>query len=372
MSRTFLGGLTNRVLMTIAAACLVLSFLSSFINPAEAWFLMLPGLLFVPLALLNLFLLVWAVFRRSKAFVIPLVALLPTMLFLGRYFRFSSGAADGEGGVPVRIVSYNVGRFAMQPERSGIRDRKACADSVFSFLDDCDADIICLQEYCTDDNTSVRKELSGRFPGYSIEYYMYSGRAGHFGNVILSRFPIADKGVLKFDKSANLAVYADIVGKHGRFRIYNCHFESYNISLPGIVKSVEEMRNDVFRETEEKMKRSLSRRPRQVEQVMGHIASCAYETVLCGDFNDNPTSYTYQRLIKGHDDTFCRAGKGFGATYAALWPLLRIDYIFMPDGSGTCSHKTPKIRFSDHYPVIADVCFPDGEGGHRDTRTKEK
>ena len=354
MSRTFLGGLTNRVLMTIAAACLVLSFLSSFINPAEAWFLMLPGLLFVPLALLNLFLLVWAVFRRSKAFVIPLVALLPTMLFLGRYFRFSSGAADGEGGVPVRIVSYNVGRFAMQPERSGIRDRKACADSVFSFLDDCDADIICLQEYCTDDNTSVRKELSGRFPGYSIEYYMYSGRAGHFGNVILSRFPIADKGVLKFDRSSNLALFTDIkVGKEG-FRLYNCHFESYNISFPGIVKGVFDRTDDVLKETEQKMKHSLSLRPEQVDKVLGHIAGCPSGTVLCGDFNDNPMSYTYQRLIRGHRDTFCEAGHGFGSTYRVLWPLLRIDYVFVPKGYDTVLHTSPKIGFSDHYPVISE------------------
>ena len=65
MSKSLIGGITNRVLMLIAAALLVLSYASAFVNPAKAWYMMLPGLFFFPLALLNLFLLVWAVVRRS-------------------------------------------------------------------------------------------------------------------------------------------------------------------------------------------------------------------------------------------------------------------------------------------------------------------
>ena len=355
MSKSFLGGLTNRVLMSIAAGCLVLSYLSAFVNPAKAWFLTLPGLLFFPLALLNIFLFGWAVARRSKAFLIPLIALLPTFFFLGRYFRFAAGDNSMAGPDAVRIVSYNVGRFGMHAENSGAASRAACRDSVYSFIEKCDADIICLQEFSTQGN--ARKELSERFPGYDIEYYLFSGRFSDFGNVILSRLPIRDKGVVKFDGSTNLSVYADIFEAGRKIRIYNCHFESYNISFPGMVKSLREKRKDVLHETEEKMKRSLSLRPKQVDKVMRNIADSEYETVLCGDFNDNPMSYTYQRLIKGHDDTFCKAGSGFGATYAALWPLLRIDYIFTPENCRIISHKSPRIRFSDHYPVVADVSF---------------
>ena len=87
MSKSLIGGITNRVLMLIAAALLVLSYISAFVNPAGTWYLMLPGLLFFPLALLNVFLLVWAIARRSRAFLIPIVALLPTLFFAGRYFQ---------------------------------------------------------------------------------------------------------------------------------------------------------------------------------------------------------------------------------------------------------------------------------------------
>ena len=122
MSRTIIGGIANRVLMLIAAALLVLSYLSAFVNPAKAWYLMLPGLFFFPLAILNLFLLAWAAVRRSKAFFIPLVALLPTLFFLGRYFQAGEDghASSGEKDAAIKIVSYNVGRFAaMRSEFKG-------------------------------------------------------------------------------------------------------------------------------------------------------------------------------------------------------------------------------------------------------------
>ena len=53
-------GVTSRVLMLIVAGSLVLSYLSVLVNPAKAWGLSLIGLSFVPLSMVNLFLLLWA------------------------------------------------------------------------------------------------------------------------------------------------------------------------------------------------------------------------------------------------------------------------------------------------------------------------
>ena len=103
-----------------------------------------------------------------------------------------------------------------------------------------------------------------------------------------------------------------------------------------------------------------------VEQVLEHVSGCSSETILCGDFNDTPMSYTYQRLIRGHKDTFCEAGNGFGSTYRILWPALRIDYIFIPDGYSALSHASPRIRYSDHYPVIAEFAVSQDAEVHND------
>lgn len=367
MSRTLIAGITNRILLLIAAGLLALSYLSAFVNPAQAWLFVIPGLMYLPLALLNLFLLVWALLRRSKAFLIPLIALLPTVFFLGRYFQAAdngsgyndetqyNGAAGNAGSESIRLLSYNVGRFMMEKTGRQGTTIKENMDSIFDFIKKENADIVCLQEFYTKDNNSVKASLSEDFPGYQIEYYIYTGKFGKFGNVILSKLPVLDKGVIKFDRSKNLAIFADVLADGKKLRVYNCHFESYNISFPGIIKSVTEKKTEIFEETERKVKKSLSLRPRQVDQVLNHIESCDIETVLCGDFNDNPMSYTYQKLIKGHKDTFSEAGKGFGATYSILWPLLRIDYIFSPDSYGPIRYRCPKVGYSDHYPVIADI-----------------
>ena len=66
-------------------------------------------------------------------------------------------------------------------------------------------------------------------------------------------------------------------------------------------------------------------------------------------------SYTYQQLRKVSKDTFLEAGHGFSSTYSFLWPLLRIDYILVPSDYQVKSHTTPRIRYSDHYPVITEI-----------------
>ena len=86
-------GVTSRLMMTIAAGMLVLSYASVVVNPAKVWLISLLGLLFVPLSFLNLILLLWALKRRSKSFLIPLLALLPSLIFLGRYKPFSADGA---------------------------------------------------------------------------------------------------------------------------------------------------------------------------------------------------------------------------------------------------------------------------------------
>lgn len=357
--RSLFFGLTSRALMTAAAGLLLLSYLSLFVNPAKAWFMVFFGLLYIPLLLLNALLLAWAVFRRSRAMWIPLLALLPSLFFVGRYLRLSSHAAPPSGD-SLRIVSYNVGRFALSDGTS----REACMDSVMRFLQDQDADLICLQEFYMRDASSVRSYLQRRFRGYDIEYYVYPTGKGCFGNVTLSRFPARSKGKLDFENSTNLALYSDYDIRGTKLRVYNCHFQSYSISLPRIAQSLKSDYRKAVRDTEQRMRASLRLRPRQVDKVLKDIDGCPTEAVVVGDFNDTPLSYTYRRLSRGRKDSFVEAGKGFGATYSLLRPLLRIDYILYPESMAATSHKVVRRPFSDHYPIVSTLSL-DG-----DTRTE--
>ena len=357
MARNRFFGLTSRVLMLIVAGLLILSYASIVVNPAKVWFISLIGIFFIPLSILNLFLLLWALKRRSKSFMIPLLALVPAFFFAGRYVRFDSDedriARMSHTGNTLKMVSYNVGRFAL--DAGEFSSRSDCADSVFAFILEQDPDIICLQEFHMADADNIRSLLKKRLGDYHAEYYMFPTSRGAFGNVTLSRLPVKDKGVLKFDGSTNLAIYTDYDYKGRKFRVYNCHFESYNISMSGLLKEMISKDSKVFSETGNKMKLSITRRPKQVDRVFSDIEDCPVDAFVCGDFNDNPMSYTYYRMTRGRKDAFVEAGDGFGATYASLWPVLRIDYILFPEKFKAVSHDIPRVPYSDHYPVITEI-----------------
>ncbi len=348
-------GITSRVLMLVVAALLALSYLSIVINPAQVWIVSIFGILFVPLMTLNVLLLLWAIKRKSKSFLIPLLILVPSFFFIGRYVQFNSDEVVGDSvpGNTVKIVSWNVGRFAMH--NKGIAGRKQCVDSIFRFIGKQDADIICLQEFHVSDAARVKAYLKEKMKGYGSEYYLFTESGGHCGNLTLSRLPVRGKGKIKFEESANLAIYTDYNVGDRSFRVYNCHFESYNVSFTGLIRAVARRDSVVMAQTGTKVKRSITRRPKQVDKVFTDIESCPVEAFVCGDFNDNPMSYTYYRMTRDRKDAFVEAGDGFGATYSLLWPMLRIDYVLFPESCRAVSHEVSRVPYSDHYPVITEI-----------------
>ena len=351
----FLFGLTARTLMLAAAGLLVLSYLSMYVNPEKAWFMTAFGLLFIPLFLLNAFLLVWALVRRSKSMVIPLLALLPSVFLIGRFVQTggSSGSAPSEG--TVKVVTYNVGQFLLFSERGGVSSAQECEDSVFAFLRSTGADIICLQEVKTGKGVNVKAFLAARMPGYNAEYFSHTSRHGSYSAVILSRFPVVRKGKFDFEESSNLALYADLDTGDEVLRVYNCHFQSYAVSVSGLAKGIARKDSVLVQQTEAKMRSSIIRRPQQVGQVLSDMREAPVKSIVTGDFNDTPMSYTYSRLKRGNKDSFVEAGRGFGGTYSVLRPFIRIDYVLFPECFDAVSHKVPRKRWSDHYPVVTEL-----------------
>ena len=332
----------------ILSGLLALSYVSFIVNPAKAWYFTIFGLLFIPLVVLTFGFFLWAFFRRSRMTALLLVMLLPAIFHIGKYYQCK--APEPEREATLKVVSYNVGLFA----HGNMGDKRlVLADSIAAYLRRTDADIICLQEFYLPNTLNMDAWFRDRFPGYKAEYYVLTGEKGHAGNVTLSRRPVLYKGKIDFEKSTNLALHTDIQLDSTVLRFYNCHFESYNISLSGLVKSIGHRDENVVEDTGNKMRRSITQRPKQVEEVIKDIDACPVRSVVLGDFNDNPLSYTVHRLLRGRKDAFVQAGKGFGATFRTFWPLLRIDYILCPRDLQAVSYEVPKVKYSDHYPVIA-------------------
>ncbi|MBP3257315.1 MAG: endonuclease/exonuclease/phosphatase family protein [Bacteroidales bacterium] len=344
--RHWLSRLSFGSVCLLASALLVLAYVSVIVDPAKAWFFTLFGLLYPPVLVLTFGLFVWALIRRSTMRGLLLAVLLPSFFFVGRYYQPHWKTLEGEPSL--KVLSYNVGLFA---HSDGAQDRLALADSVCAFLLRQDADIICLQEFYLPSGENPDRWLRRHFPGYKAEYYLLTGKSGRAGNLTLSRRGVQDRGKEVFEKSTNMAVWTDVKLDSSTVRIYNCHFESYNISLSGLVKG---LRNDAFlEETGLKMRRSITSRPKQVAHVLRSMEKAPVRSLAVGDFNDSPLSYTYFRLQRGRKDSFVKAGKGFGATYRALWPLLRIDYILYPKNLEAVSFEVLSAPYSDHNPIVA-------------------
>lgn len=110
---TSFGGIIARLLMSLSAFLLLLSYASMVVNPAKAWYMTVFGLLFVPIAILNGIFLVIAIRKGSSSFMIPLLALLPSVIFIGRYFQFSSGAEEkGSETVDPEVTTWDISLWA--------------------------------------------------------------------------------------------------------------------------------------------------------------------------------------------------------------------------------------------------------------------
>ena len=354
MKRFFLISISFRVVLLVAASALFLSYLSLFVNPVHFSLPAFFGLFFIPIAGLNLLLLVLALLRRSRSVLIPLVALMPSLLFLDSYVHLGQQQVDEIVGTqPLRLMTYNVGRFAAAKDPL---TRRECQQQILDDIRQSDPDVVCLQEFYISD-TSRMNTILGAYP-YKHKHLFRLKNGAWFGNLTVSRYPILDRGRISFKGSTNLSIWSDIQLETQVVRVYNCHLESFNISFTSMIQKLGGGGDDFSEELghlQSKMTQSNLRRVEQVNVVLQHIGQRPYPALVCGDLNDTPMSYTYWHLSRGRKDTFEKAGEYLSGTYAAFWPLLRIDYVLVPENFYVLHHRTPRLRWSDHYPVITDL-----------------
>ena len=348
--RTF-GGIVFGLLAIGAAVSLLIAYLALYLDPAEHPVVMFFGLYFIPLLLLNLLFLLLAIFRHPRVLLIPLVAILPFLLLADRFLKFGRDEVEPES-APLKVLTYNLGRYSAGGRRISVEQAMA---GIRKSLSEQDADIVCLQEVAVTDTSELRSCL----PGYPYQArHLFPGKRW-FGNVTLSKYPIVAENALTFPESRNLSLVTDIDAGGRMLRIYNCHLESYSISFTSLVKRLfnKETFTDEVIQVHGRLREATRRRSAQVAALLEDEQQSIYPAFLCGDFNDSPLSYTYQQLTRTKKDSFVEAGVGMGGSYVMLWPLLRIDYLLLPQDYTAVDYETLRVRWSDHYPVMTTVYY---------------
>lgn len=345
--------LVFRLALVVSALALLISYISIYINPSLTTVPLFFGLYFVPITIINIILLIIGLFRHSGAIWITLVILLPAILFADLFLRWGKPETPIKG-TPLKVCTYNVGRFV---QKEGVNKDKTL-DMIARFVFQEKPQVVCFQEFYIGDTAKIRREFYN-YP-YIYHHFFNLSNGNKFGNLTISKFPIYYGGSITFKGSTNLCIYTDIDVSGKTIRVYNTHLESHSISFTALIKKMSHSNNysDDILDVRDRLAIAFVKRSSQVDSIAIHASNSEFPAIICGDFNDTPMSYTYHILSKNKKDSFKESGRGFSGTYSHLWPLLRIDYILYPKFFGSVSHQTKRVSYSDHYPVISEVIIP--------------
>ncbi len=272
----------------------------------------------------------------------------------------------------IRILTYNVQDFL---------DSQVYTDTpgngrryIMAFIKNSNADIVCIQDFTERESPAFRSSLkdikgNNKYPYcyFSIDYsYPYSNIPTHYGTAIFSKLPILDSGRINYTgkKFPESLAFADIKFEKDTIRIFNTHFRSMYLKTP-VTDSVvidDFIGEDTkfLYEHNEHYQRLLHFDKGHVQQakiVQASFKNCTYPFVFCADLNSVPSSFVYHTIKNGLTDAFTAKGFGLGATYDGFSPTIRIDVIMTSNHFKTIQYYSPKLKASDHFPVIADIGF---------------
>jgi endonuclease/exonuclease/phosphatase family metal-dependent hydrolase len=335
-----------------AVASLFLCFLSIYISPAKVWILAYFGLLFQMVFIFNIIMLTVCIVRRKRLLaILHIIAFVPNIFFLGYFFRpFGSEKAVDESPENIRLLSYNLQGFRIPYQKNTTQEEIA------DFINRENPDIICLQEFYTNDKVTEElfASLLDRYRYRSV-FYSVKRKKTSYGVATFSRYPIKMTLEIPFENTANAAIYTDIDVNGKIIRVYNVHLQSIKLNI-GRLFSGKSKRMDEIEEMSSRLKTAFIKRAGQVDIMAKHIDVSPYPVIICGDFNDTPMSYTYNKIKGDRLDTFCEAGKGMPSTYRlSAVPFFRIDYILHDKSMKSLTYSVHKIDCSDHYPISAIV-----------------
>lgn len=337
----------------------LLSFVSSHFTPSTFMFFSVLGLFFWPLLILFLVgLVIMAIRKEWKWLLVFGVCFAFSLPDLFSFFSFGSKKDNAQDEIGMKVMTHNAHLMGYYDGESAKKNR----DAILNEIQNVKPNILCLQEcYWNTNGGDFLSEVSRNeiLSGYSVHerttHVLSDG--GRFGLVIFSNYPVVSRGQVPFENEVNnFCIYIDVLVGTDTVRIYNAHLQSFRLKKKSLQLFDENIdMNEIQNESRPlivQLYRASLKRSQQVNVLASHIEACSYKTIVTGDFNDTPISYTYNRLSENLLDSFQEAGSGIGSTYRGPLLGLRIDYVLHSKGLQASSYVTSDAGASDHKPVI--------------------
>ncbi len=332
------------IINSISLTLLLLAYLSPFINPNLIWPISFLGLIFPLLYITNLiFLIYWFILIKKQIWA-NIIILLIGIQYMDDFIAFHSYEKSNKK--TIKIMTYNVRLFNLYnwiPELN--------KQNIVDFLNREDNDILCIQEFYTKDN----------FPQMTYKYNHISMQKktnpGYMA--IYSKYPQINKSTIKVDGKAmnNTCIYSDIIINNDTVRIYNIHLASnwfkktdYNLIRKPNKKTIKkDLKGIIYR-----MKQSYKIRADEALIIKEHMQNSPFPIIVCGDLNDTPLSFSYNKIKGDLTDSFKKYSHGIGQSFIEI-PALRIDYILHDKKFNSLNYYKKKKILSDHYAIVAEI-----------------
>lgn len=193
-------------------------------------------------------------------------------------------------------------------------------------LDRNPADIIYLQE--------VPPQLHDDLPRVFPEMDVYASGT----NAILSRWPMRNREAVPMASFPTREfLIAQVQVPNGpEVRLVNAHLTAPQISRFNMANAAQNKANER-------------------EQLLEILGRDKMPVILAGDFNAPALHGLVRELGRTHHNAFARRGQGFGFTFAASLPAIRIDHIFVSRDLEVESVKVEPDWGSDHLALRAII-----------------
>ncbi len=327
-----LRNLTRRVIFFLTLICCavyLVACLSPFISPNSWWLIGFFSLLFPYLATLLFFTVIFWLMAKPRYALLPLLVLLLGYKQLNVLFaiHFRHHFTNEKPANAIRIVDWNVGN--MYGLSSNTETRKHNRTEIAGAILQLQPDIICLQEF---NHSLTQGEEANNIGLFLLQYpyYYFSKDVNRkngfyqYGSIIFSKYKLIDSGKIKYPHySYESLIYADVKWGDDTIRIYTSHLQSFKFAGEDYagMDEVVEQNDEALKASKNiisKMKIAFKRRSVQADVVNAQINAGRHSSIMCGDFNDVPNSYTYFTIRGLRQDAFLQKDFGIGKSLLHL------------------------------------------------------
>ena len=350
------------VITIVMALLLVAAAWGGLVHPSKSRFLPFLTLSLPVVLIINIvIMLAWLLMLKWKYALITVAAIVVAWGPITTVCPLNIFSKSYDNDSTFKVMTFNVANFDYVNQDNPSKSMRYILDQ--------NADFVLMQEgsqnrnYMTVSNViTMRDELVQKYPYHSD---------GNRDLVILSKYPYS---VVPDSVYVNTPDYYgcvcaktfDIELPSGKqLRIINLHLRTIGMNSDdkNLYDSITKLDVDVKKRSDlrrikhslfNKLKCAFELHAQEAVIVRSIIDKSPPNVLVCGDFNDTPSSYCY-RTIRGDDlsDTFQDCGIGFTYTFYAKRLFFKIDHILYRGNLEAVDWHRDKAGDSDHYPQVA-------------------